>query len=240
MQDFQPRLGVVTRSLWLAGPDLIHFFIVAAMVFIGYAMMGYLIFGNAIAKFSTFGNSVNTCFEMLLGNIDVNNELRALQGLQGVAGALFFWSYELLVFMVLLNFLLAIIVDAFSEVKEKTHETAGVHTELFQLCRDKFRSLMGLCSSNYISDYKLGLLLKQWAGAEKKKKTDAEAVKLITILNEDLDESDLKTVLLECLKDAPGGLEGEIEEAKAEGAKDKGLVRRVFCLPGGRKVRKQG
>ncbi len=38
-------------------------------------------------------------------------------------GALFFWSYELLVYMVLLNFLLAIIVDAFSEVKEKTHET---------------------------------------------------------------------------------------------------------------------
>ena len=37
-------------------------------------------------------------------------------GLQTVAGTLFFWSYELLVFMVLLNFLLAIIVDAFSEV----------------------------------------------------------------------------------------------------------------------------
>jgi hypothetical protein len=83
------------------------------------------------------------------------------------------WSYELLVFMVLLNFLLAIIVDAFSEVrqlrdaepvmvvhssvcmnqhclrpryrpthvllcfitqvKEKTHETVGIHTELYQV-----------------------------------------------------------------------------------------------------------
>lgn len=37
--------------------------------------------------------------------------------LQGVAGSLFFWTFELLVFMVLLNFLLAIIVDAFSVVK---------------------------------------------------------------------------------------------------------------------------
>lgn len=35
---------------------------------------------------------------------------------QGVAGILFFWTYMLLVFLVLLNFLLAIIVDAFSEV----------------------------------------------------------------------------------------------------------------------------
>lgn len=32
LMDFQPRLGVVTRSLWLAGPDLIHFAIVAGMV----------------------------------------------------------------------------------------------------------------------------------------------------------------------------------------------------------------
>jgi hypothetical protein len=46
--DFQPRLGVVTRSLWLAGPDLLHFAIVAGMVFLGYAMMAHLIFGNAI------------------------------------------------------------------------------------------------------------------------------------------------------------------------------------------------
>ena len=67
--------------------------------------------------FSTFGESINTCFVILLGNIDVNTELRALGGLQSVAGALFFWSYELLVFMVLLNLLLAIIVDAFSEVR---------------------------------------------------------------------------------------------------------------------------
>ncbi len=87
---------------------------------------------------------------------------------QSVAGALFFWSYELLVFMVLLNFLLAIIVDAFSEVKEKTEETVGIHTELFMMARDKYRSVMGSFSPNYISDDKLGKLLKQWAGEDEK------------------------------------------------------------------------
>ncbi|KAL6749264.1 hypothetical protein V8C86DRAFT_2852326 [Haematococcus lacustris] len=207
LMDFQPRLGVVTRSLWLAGPDLIHFAIVAGMVFVGYAMMAHLIFGNAIEKFQTFGDSVNTCFECLLGNIDVNADLRALGGLQSVAGALFFWSFELLVYMVLLNFLLAIIVDAFSEVKEKTHETVGIHTELWQLGRDKWRSMMGLCSTNYISDDKLGNLLKQWAGDgddAERKEAQADVQKLLTILNEDLDEEDLRNVLMECLKDAPG------------------------------------
>lgn len=70
-------------------------------MFVGYAMMAHLIFGNAIEQFQTFGDSVNTCFEILLGNIDVNNELRALGGLQSVAGALFFVSHACLVHGVL-------------------------------------------------------------------------------------------------------------------------------------------
>jgi hypothetical protein len=44
---------------------------------------------------------------------------------QSVAGILFFWSFELLVFLILLNFLLAIIVDAFGEVKEQQKEQTG-------------------------------------------------------------------------------------------------------------------
>jgi hypothetical protein len=33
--DFQPRLGVVTRSLARAGPDLAHFAVVFGLVFFG-------------------------------------------------------------------------------------------------------------------------------------------------------------------------------------------------------------
>jgi hypothetical protein len=86
LMHFQPRLGVVTRSLLLAGPDLLHFTIVAGIVFVGYAMMAHVIFGNVIEKFSTFRLSIDTCFEMLLGEIGVNEDLKALTGLQGLAG----------------------------------------------------------------------------------------------------------------------------------------------------------
>jgi hypothetical protein len=54
--------------------------------------------------------------------------------LQSVAGILFFWSFELLVFLILLNFLLAIIVDAFGEVKEQQKEQTGarcLHCAIF-------------------------------------------------------------------------------------------------------------
>lgn len=82
LMHFQPRLGVVTRSLLLAGPDLLHFTVVAGIVFVGYAMMAHVIFGNVIEKFSSFRLSIDTCFEMLLGEISVNEDLKALTGLQ--------------------------------------------------------------------------------------------------------------------------------------------------------------
>eukprot|EP00798_Chlamydomonas_sp_ICE-L_P008812 gene8812-33683_t len=204
--DFQPRLGVVTRSMWHAGPDLLHFAVVASMVFIAYAMMAHVIFGNAVSKFATLGDSITYCFEMLLGNIDVHKELQDLGGVLAFSGELFFWTYELFVYLVLLNFLLAIIVDAFAKVqsliadilvrnvKEETQETTGVHTELFHLLSDKWRGFMGHFSSNYIADEKLGSLLKQWAGVEGhvEKKGDKMGPKVVTLVGKEFKANDLK------------------------------------------------
>jgi Polycystin cation channel len=167
LMHFQPRLGIVTRSLLLAGPDLLHFAVVAGIVFVGYAMMAHVIFGNVIEKFSTFRLSIDTCFEMLLGEIGVNEDLKALTGLQGLAGSLFFWTFELLVFMVLLNFLLAIIVDAFSVVKDNTSESTGLHEELGQMAREKWRAMLGsMLNVHYIPSHRLSALLKHWAGSD--------------------------------------------------------------------------
>ncbi|KAK9819873.1 hypothetical protein WJX72_003501 [[Myrmecia] bisecta] len=208
--DFQPRLGVVTRSLALAGPDLIHFVLVCGMVFVGYAMMAHLIFGNAIQKFSSFGRAVDTCFAILLGDISVNDDLKQLSGLQGLAGTLFFWSFELLVFMVLLNFLLAIIVDAFSEVKENTSETTGLHTEVGQMVREKWRSLTAGClNSNYVPDKRLGQLLRQWGGEDDHEQSNKlaanreNAEKKLKVLGEEMTAEELKEVLQACLRDVP-------------------------------------
>ena len=50
-------------------------------------------------------------------------------------GQLYFWSFELVVFMVLMNFLLAIIVDAFCEVKEATASSTSLLEDLRELVR---------------------------------------------------------------------------------------------------------
>lgn len=80
---FQPRLGVVTRSLAIAGPDLMHFAIVAGVMFLSFAMMAHLMFNNATPLFETYEQSINTCFELLLGEVGaVQEDFAQLTGMR--------------------------------------------------------------------------------------------------------------------------------------------------------------
>lgn len=62
-------------------------------------------------------------------------------------------------------------------------------------------------------------MLKQWAlgdDANKLKDKQEISLKLLTVMNEDLDEKDLELVLKECLKEAPK--EPEVDPATVRGA----------------------
>jgi phenylpyruvate tautomerase PptA (4-oxalocrotonate tautomerase family) len=112
-------------------------------------------------------NSLTACFALVLGDIEVNGELQSLPGVIKSVGALFFWTYMILVFLVLLNFLLAIIVDAFSEVKKKTSDTIGVPEEITHIAIDKVRSAMRMCGKHYVSDRETRDVLKSIYKARK-------------------------------------------------------------------------
>lgn len=174
--DFQPRLGVVTRSLALAGSDLLHFSVVSGLVFFGYAIMAHLIFGSSILAFSSLSRSIHTCFEILLGDISINTQLKELSGLQSFTGVLFFWSFEIVVYLVLLNFLLAIIVDAFSVVKETTSETTGMPEEIFTMMKMKWRNLKGrILDRRFIPYEKLGAVLRNYSNPIQDNKTNTSS-----------------------------------------------------------------
>lgn len=69
--------------------------------------------------------------------------------------------------MVLLNFLLAIIVDAFSEVKASTSETVGLHTEVLNLLAERARVWFGkYFNTHHIPEGRLAALLRQWASLQ--------------------------------------------------------------------------
>ena len=81
--DFQPRLGVVTRTLFIALTDLSHFFVVLSVVFVAYSAIGYILFGGQIEMFSTMQSTMETLFNwMAIGD-------------QGAAGDVFLLSVGL-------------------------------------------------------------------------------------------------------------------------------------------------
>ena len=64
--DFQPRMALVTRTISNAFMDLIHFVALFAIIFLGYVVAGYLLFGHQFQSFSTLGYSCQFLILVLL------------------------------------------------------------------------------------------------------------------------------------------------------------------------------
>ena len=142
LMDFQPRLGVITRALWMAGSDLLHFFGIFALVFFVFVIMGNVLFGQSLSSFATFEAALNTLFADLLGDVRFLDQLQTLTGWSYYGAMAFFWSYNVVVYFVLINFLLAIICDAFGVVKANASESTGMFTELIPMMQESWKTQM--------------------------------------------------------------------------------------------------
>jgi hypothetical protein len=58
LMDFQPRMGVLTRTLAAAAPDILNFFLLWALIFLGYAFMGHLIVGSSVESVGYYASQV--------------------------------------------------------------------------------------------------------------------------------------------------------------------------------------
>jgi len=132
---FQPRMGLVTRTIQRAFVDLAHFTFLFFFVTTGYAIVGHLTFGSEIYEFSNVGLAFETCMHFLLGELHVKDDLDHLSNKGTVS--LFFWSFILIVFFILINVLLAIIVDAYVEVKESATGSSTMLQDVWEIfCTD--------------------------------------------------------------------------------------------------------
>ncbi|GAQ79658.1 Ca2+-modulated nonselective cation channel polycystin [Klebsormidium nitens] len=162
--DFQPRMGVLTRTLAEAGPDLLNFFVLWGLIFIGYSFMGHIIVGSSVEYFRTLGFSMATCFAIILGDTQAQSNFLALDGWQFWASQLFFWSFNIFMVMVVMNFLVAIAVDAFADVKERTETAPTIVEEVVEFGKYEIERPF----KRQLSDAKVMKQLKAW-GAKKRK-----------------------------------------------------------------------
>ena len=103
----------MTRTLESAAVDIAHFGIVFFTIFGTCAGMGTAVFGRDITEFSTLLRAFDYCFAIMMGEFDMSDLRRTGRIISG----LWFWSFQILVLLVMLNMLLAFVIDAYSETK---------------------------------------------------------------------------------------------------------------------------
>jgi len=131
--QFQPRLAMVTQTLVDAASDLMHFLLVWAEITALYSVAGNLLFGTQVHGFESIWASIRTLFGWQLGAFDTTTLYQSYPEL----GPIFFMTYIIFVFLILVNIFLAIVMSAWQELYDLKGDEDGntIYAQLAMLAR---------------------------------------------------------------------------------------------------------
>ncbi|KAF5275826.1 hypothetical protein FQR65_LT04064 [Abscondita terminalis] len=139
--EFSPLLGQLNLTLKMCANNVAGFAIMFFVIFFAYAELGYLLFGRRIVGFCGFYASMITLFRTILGDFDYTE----IQACDALYAPLYFLSYIFLVFFVLMNMFIAIVSDAYAEVKNQGFRLRfSKRDRLYTLGVYKFLKMVGL------------------------------------------------------------------------------------------------
>lgn len=138
-----PRLQLVTATMLKASSDIFHFSVVFLAVFLGFAVTGHILFGNDLAQFRSFGISLDTSFIVLMGDFGwyeeaANSDKAMGSGIPFAVVLIWFWAYMVFVLLILINMLLAIILEHYGELSGQVNSRPDACT-LIQQTNNYFR-----------------------------------------------------------------------------------------------------
>jgi hypothetical protein len=112
-----PRIAVLARTLVEGFDDTFHFLLLFGIIFGILAFVAWWTFGATIGSFNTVGVAAQRQFEMVIGEYPWDT-IEGLPFLTAVMYTIYLLTYSILAFFILVNFFLAIVVDAFLNVKK--------------------------------------------------------------------------------------------------------------------------
>jgi WD40 repeat protein/signal transduction histidine kinase len=108
------RLNVLTRTLSAAQQHLAGVIFIFVYVVFGFALAGYVLFGGTLFQYRSLSAAYVSLLRLLLG--DSNYDSLSVE--HRTATLIYFWAYNTLCLWILLNFLVAVISDAFADVSK--------------------------------------------------------------------------------------------------------------------------
>ncbi len=123
--DFQERMGLVSRTIIAAIPNILHFLVLFMLVFYGYAAVGHVLFGHLFEPMSDMNEGMTFLFlTMLLGYDPIDFHAPMKHATEAWAYQIYKISFLIILFMVLCNVLLGILIDTYCELKGELDEDA--------------------------------------------------------------------------------------------------------------------
>mmetsp|Transcript_45779 Transcript_45779/g.88046 ORF Transcript_45779/g.88046 Transcript_45779/m.88046 type:complete len:868 (-) Transcript_45779:31-2634(-) len=128
----QPRLATVANTMVQASTDIFHFLVVVGIVFIIFTLSALLLWGEELEEFVSFSRASNTVFRIMLGDFDWS----ALHISGGRPTAyIWFWSFQWLVNLIMLNMLLAIVMSVYGDVKSHIGKSKTLWSQSYEIYR---------------------------------------------------------------------------------------------------------
>jgi hypothetical protein len=113
--ECHPRVSVLAGTLYNSFDDLFHFVILGGFIFVVSGFGASWMFGDNDEGFQSLTNALNRELEMLIGEFPWRNNPTSLY-------TFYFTFYILVVFITMLNFLLAVIVEQYEGMKDAIRE----------------------------------------------------------------------------------------------------------------------
>jgi hypothetical protein len=123
----QPRLSIVTRTVSASFVDLLHFLVVFMSVMFSFGTSGVILFGRDIDGFTHPLRAFTSCFNTMMGDFDWDE----LNNIGRFEAGCWFFGFMIMIVVLLLNMLLAIVMDAYSEQKAAIGDAETLWYELY-------------------------------------------------------------------------------------------------------------
>lgn len=132
--NFSNDLSILTDVLDSAKFDIFFFIAMFLIIHIGYSVMAYLILGTSIYEFSTVARSLLSCYLILLGSFDLDS----IQVADPILGMIFFGTFIVVFYLLLLNMFTAIIGAHHSilEQEDEGFPNVGFFEKIYITLRD--------------------------------------------------------------------------------------------------------
>ncbi|CAE7432013.1 PKD2 [Symbiodinium pilosum] len=135
----QPRLAILTRTLSAAAVDLFHFSLVFFCVFAAFAVMGTAFFGEDEVHFATLDRAASVLFFALMGEV----QWTSIDSLGRPVKLLFVGAFQFVGLLLMLNMLIAIMMDIYACTKSCATRSEPLWTSLKEVTVRNWEVFMG-------------------------------------------------------------------------------------------------